>query len=358
MIGFAATDPWRQTCAELRNIVGRRYPGFVSGGEGVPDTIPVFSFHDVTEAGLAAQLDYLAVNGYRTVTVGEWVERRGANDGERLVALTFDDGHASLWGIVYPALKKRGMTATAYLLPGETQEAKEVRPFGVRASGDPLVTWPEAAAMGDVVEIGSHSMYHQIMFVSDEPVERYTAAMRDTMYLVDRPMIGDDVTRDYPVGTTLYASDSRLSERLRVTPPPISAESRPVVESAAERLAAIERSVAGSKSLIEKRLDRQCDHFCFPFAIGSAAAAKAVAAAGYRSAAWGVTVDPCAAAAPDVVHIPRIKDDYVYRLPGEGRWSWWKVVREKLARRGGVSSAFPPIDKGDQRRVVGERADG
>ncbi len=352
MNGFAAVNPLVQIWAEATNVMQGRYPGFVFGAARVPGIIPIFSFHDVTEAGIVGQLDYLNANGYATLTVGQWVERKGESRGERLVTLTFDDGHASLWGIVYPALKERGMTATAYLLPGEMQEATEPRPFGVRTSGDPLVTWPEAMAMSDVIEIGSHSMYHQIMFVSDEPVGTFTEAMREAMYLVDRPMIGDDVTRAYPAGTTLYRADSRLSEKRRYNP------ADGTVESEEARRAAIERAVTGSKRTLEERLGKPCDHFCFPFAIGSVDAVKAVAEAGYVSGAWGVVPPRFIDAAPHVVHLPRIKDDYLYRLPGAGRWSWGRIVAEKIARRRGRPSAFTSPAKGDQRRVAGERADG
>jgi hypothetical protein len=387
---FKAVNPAVQLMAELKNFISGAYPPFVFGSKSAPKMIPVFSFHDLDPVAFEAQCRYLAENDYKTVTIGKVVSRGGLSGGEKVVCLTFDDGHASLWRIGYPLLKKYGLTGVAFVVAGELQEADKVRPFDGERSGDPLITWAEARAMGDRIDIQSHSWFHQIMFVDDKLTDFYTPAMRDGMYLIDRPiiMIGgeDQPARDYPIGTPLYHCDSRLGSHKRFFAPASVRDTcvshvaanggntffgRPgwrdeltalhdtamdkasfTIESEADRIAAIGSSLTSSKELIEKRLDRPIEHFCLPFAIGSQVAVNQLAAAHYKSVWWGATL-PAYIDVGELYHGVRLKDDFLYCLPGRGRWSLLKVMSEKLKRRLRHPSLFHAPDKGNQRRRPG-----
>ena len=386
---FKAVNPAVQLLAELNNFISGAYPPFVFGSQSSPKMIPVFSFHDLDPVAFEAQCRYLAENNYKTVAIGEVVARDGLSGGEKIVCLTFDDGHASLWRVGYPFLKKYGLTGVAFVVAGEIQEAGEVRSLIGKRSGDPLITWPEARAMGDVVDIQSHSWFHQIMFVDDQLAEFYTPVMGHEMYLVDRPLIKigseDRSARDYPLGTPLYHCDSRLGSKKRHFAPisvrdacvshvmanggnaffdrkgwrveltslhdTAMGEASFTVESQEDRIAAIGTALSRSKKLIEEKLDQPVEHFCFPFAIGSEAATSQLAQH-YKSAWWGATL-PEYVDSGEMYHGVRLKDDFLYRLPGKGRWSLSKVINEKQKRRRGRHSLFGAPDKGDQRRQPG-----
>jgi hypothetical protein len=114
------------------------YPAFVFGG-AVGRQLPVFHFHEVTAGYLEPYLAYLVENGYRTVTseaVARWV-REGVHPGDRTVVLCFDDAWASAWTVAAPLLKRCGLRAITFAIPGRTVEAERVRPVLGETDGDP-----------------------------------------------------------------------------------------------------------------------------------------------------------------------------------------------------------------------------
>ncbi len=127
---------------------------------------PIFDYHsvgaagrtsefDLTAAELDAQLDWLRAAGYHTLTLAEVVQRRNV---ERGVALTFDDGTADALEVVLPALQKRGMSATFFVVTGKLGTPGYLTWDGVRAL--------ERAGMA----IGSHTVDH--LALPDLPDDR------------------------------------------------------------------------------------------------------------------------------------------------------------------------------------------
>src|SRR2546425_549204 len=70
-----------------------------------------------TSASLAQQMRYLKTEGYRPVTMVEFLEftRRGRQLPKRSVVLTFDDGYKSFKLFAYPVLKELGFAATLFV---------------------------------------------------------------------------------------------------------------------------------------------------------------------------------------------------------------------------------------------------
>ncbi len=363
--------------AEWGNYRFNRYPKFVTDnttGAG-PIGVPVFSFHDVERETFEKKLDYLKTNGYETVTGDEYLELAGKDTRDRVVMLTFDDGLASLWKVAYPVLKKYGMKAVAFVLPGDTNDADAPRgPFSDGADDDTLCTWPELAAMRDVIDIQSHSLRHWVMFVSDRLECFYTPAMARVWSRINLPVMnndgGDEFDKNFPVGTPFYEMDSRLSDRLRVFEPAsvrdrmgqfvadhggddffrdkswrakLVAEHETAVagsdfrrETDAERDESILEMMAESKRILERRLPgHSVKHLCFPFGIGGKTAVRMAQRAGYAAMYWGVSTPPYARDCATLRSVTRIKDDYIFRLPGRGRWSLWKIFSLKMRRRSG-----------------------
>lgn len=157
---------------------------------------PIFLYHQVAplpadppplHAGnylspriFAAQLDWLAAHGYRTVTVRDLLAAsRSAGSSRRQVALSFDDGYRSFLDYAWPELERREMTATVYAVSGQLGgENRWDQAAGERR--EPLLgvgQLRELAAAG--VEIGSHGASHvDLTAVRGEALEREVAGSK------------------------------------------------------------------------------------------------------------------------------------------------------------------------------------
>lgn len=126
------------------------------------DPLPILMYHYVRDnvsqvddplgyglsmppAEFAKQLQYLADNGYTTVTMSQVV--RGDYDAKS-VALTFDDGYKDFISEAYPLLERYDFTATVYVISGRLQDSRHLAPTDI----------VYLANRG--IEIGSHSVNH------------------------------------------------------------------------------------------------------------------------------------------------------------------------------------------------------
>lgn len=116
----------------------------------------------VTPELLGEHLDCIAEAAARTLTISELASAlRERRPIERVVALTFDDGFASVVETAAPLLRERGMTATVFCVAGHLgrrNDWESARPGGFDAR------LADAAALRGLrdagVEIGSHGMAH------------------------------------------------------------------------------------------------------------------------------------------------------------------------------------------------------
>ncbi len=121
--------------------------------------VPILNYHSVgavaddytvPAAAFEQQLDWLARKGFRTVSLHDLMESRRTRTPvpESAVILTFDDGKSDALQVVLPALRKRGMHATFFIITGLVGQPGYLSWDGVR----------ELAAAG--MEIGSHTATH------------------------------------------------------------------------------------------------------------------------------------------------------------------------------------------------------
>ena len=116
----------------------------------------------VDPASFAAHLDLIAACGVDAVTVSELVSRLRAGALVRpVVAVTFDDGMASVPRIAAPLLIERGLPATVFAVSGHlggTSDWETARP------GSPALALAGAEELAELVlqgfEIGCHGMTH------------------------------------------------------------------------------------------------------------------------------------------------------------------------------------------------------
>jgi len=381
---------------ELDCLRARRYPDFVfsrrgtlSGGE-----VPVFTAHTIEPETFEQQLRYLADNGYAALSCDQFCDHlQGARPaGPRSVLLTIDDGRRSVWTFAYPLLKKYGLRATVFLIPGFVRETSTLRPNledlwtgrcrpddlqGDRTDGDPLVSWAEADRMhrDGVIDFQSHTAYHHHIFTGPEIVDFCRPDRGGMIY--DLPMSpgrekqildggfsalwGMPIYEHGPlmVGNPRYIDDPGLTDGCIATVARSggddffrraswrrelmefcrtanrSSRSPGRLQSRQEMISAIREDLELSRRCIEDRLDgHRVLHLCYPYGVGSDLSVRLSRECGYVSNFWSIREDRRTnRPGDDPFAIVRLKTDYIFRLPGRGRRSLLRVLAAKVRRR-------------------------
>ena len=385
---------YRKNRPDMVGLVGRQYPAFILAKNPPPlrDEIPVFVFHSVEPVSFEAQLQYLQLNRYTTVTGDDLLAMlRGERPiPERAVALTFDDGTASLYSVAYPLLKRYGFHGISFLIPGCIPDTVPVQPTVEqvasgkaslqellrREHGDyPLCSWEEIREMHDsgTIDFEAHTMYHHLIHVSPELVDFINPGFDFYFYAnVHVPLYYENgvpnFRRQVAYGTPVYRNEPRLSGRRQYF------DNEPVRQACAEFVAqqggeaffarkdwrqelaafhkqqvqqfgdggyetpeqmrqAIREDLAQCKQEIEARLrGKTVRHFCFPWFIGAPVAEQLAVEVGYEALYWGMLSGVRSnRKGGDPRRIVRLEDRYIYRLPGEGRKKLAEIIKEQVA---------------------------
>ena len=361
----------RESWEVPRDILLKRYPPFVTGGELPRGDVPVFVFHGLEPESFGRKLDYLADNGYATLSSDEYLEvlTGTRSPPERGVVLTFDDGRGSLWSVGQPRLERHRMKGIVFVVPGRVSSRSGPR----RSDGDDsFLSWEEIAALAGKgrLEFQSHTHRHARIHTAPEVVGFLTPEMRRGYAAMDVPLIGegaaDLLAADVPLGTPLLRSEPRTSDALRFREEPeirracvrLVAEeggeaffARPGwerrlwklvrgrriagrLETAEERETAIRFELAEARRELEERTPHAVVHLCYPWHAGGRTARRLAREAGYRTAFCGkVPGVPITRPGGDLERIARIGEDYVELLPGRGRRSLTSVLARKWSRR-------------------------
>jgi peptidoglycan/xylan/chitin deacetylase (PgdA/CDA1 family) len=369
MTARATRAPFAERGGRARGVIDLvtgRYPGFLFGLPLGVRSLPVFHLHEVTAAALEPRLQYLADNGYRTVTSADIgrVARDGLRLGPRAVALCFDDAWASLWTVGAPLLRRFGMTAIAFAIPGRVAEADMVRPTieeGADPHGhedraqNPFATWPELAALArsGTIDVQSHSWSHARVYTAAEP-EGFVVPGWESTPILNRPLVGSapDLRFVDPgeLGAPLFPARSRLADGWRYFDDEAARErcvalvraagglaffDRPdwpaALRAAAaqrtarfetdrERARAIEEELDRSRSVLQARLGVTVRQVCLPWGVGGALVRDAAARLGFdtmfRDRFLGRRI---VSAGDDPYSLMRLHDRFIFCLPGRGR---------------------------------------
>lgn len=359
--------PWTERKSPLRGVyelLRGAYPAFVFGG-AVGRQLPVFHFHEVTAGYLEPYLRYLVENGYRTVTseaVARWV-REGVYPGDRPVVLCFDDAWASAWTVAAPLLRRHGLRAITFAIPGRTVEAAGVRPVLGEMDGDPpdhdrsdtpFCTWPELRALqaGGVLDVQAHTYAHAQIFSDDVITDFISPAYRPHVHA--RPCVQGGLRPVFlgpsHLGAPLYLQRSRMSDGLRYDDPAARARAENAVvqgggaaffqqpewaktlrravgkstgafETEAERERAILEDLVAAREELNGRLRTQSvKHMCFPWAVAGAVAEQCARRAGYDTA-WADRLGGrhTVREGDNPYRLMRLKHTFIFNLPGRGR---------------------------------------
>jgi peptidoglycan/xylan/chitin deacetylase (PgdA/CDA1 family) len=123
------TKGLREAPREFFYLAKGAYPTFVTDLHPSPlrDEVPVFMFHTVDLQTFQQQLEYLHINGYRTLTLKQFMAFLEGKYRPQApsVLLTFDDGDRSWYQVAYPLLKKYGFHAIGFVVPSYIHEEPE-----------------------------------------------------------------------------------------------------------------------------------------------------------------------------------------------------------------------------------------
>jgi peptidoglycan/xylan/chitin deacetylase (PgdA/CDA1 family) len=141
----------------------------------------------VDPAEFAAQMEYLAAAGYRTVTAAELAARwSGGPVPSRAVVLTFDDAYTDFYSAALPVLREYGFRATLYVPTGFVGGTTRFN-VSVGEENRAVLSWQALADIAaEGIEVAAHSHSHPQLdrvpdaIVSDE-VRRCRRLLEDKL---------------------------------------------------------------------------------------------------------------------------------------------------------------------------------
>jgi len=286
LVAGTLREAWSKNSPEIRAIWNGSLPEFIWARRPTDPLqgVPVFVYHLVDPAELEADLRFLQLNAYETLTGQRFLEYLAGVSGlsDRAVVLTFDDGPRDFHTTVFPLLRRFAARAVAFIAPAMHAAADD--PL-LRARPMSWVEMREIHASG-CVEFHSHTL-------ESRSVAGWPGAV---------PLAGCDprIESDRRGVTRTLRDDLMLSRRL------LSSELR----------------------------GANADHLAFPGYDGTVAAVRIARAVGFRACYWGLLGGrplnrPGRAAA---FFISRMSHEFLRRLPGEGRMSLGELLGVRLRK--------------------------
>lgn len=383
------TKIFKKNKAEGLALISGQMPKFVYGIKHFKD-IPVFCFHSAHYPLFEKQLQFLHANKFNTLNADELYERsidkKYVNNGKD-IALTFDDGMASVWTVAYPLLQKYEQKIISFILPGLIVEGEVVGntiddvadeqgriELASRDYGEnPLCNWQEIKAMHNsgLIDFQSHGMYHAMISTSNRIIDFIHPDFDVHYYGNTHVPVYDDGTsnlvRHAILGHPVYEHSPRLSalpryqdainirvkceqyvnehggdaffkqldwrDKITKYAKHLVSNESVVYESAEQVEQALKEEIINSKKIIDSKLNKEVKHFCYPWFVGSSKSAQVLQETGYVSAHVGATIGfHCTQESNNLLFIKRVQEEYFMALPGKGSHSLLKVFANKRQR--------------------------
>lgn len=365
----------------------RRYPAFVTRNlpHLTPGEIPVFVFHTIEPDRFEDQLRLLKHSGFRTIGADEYLailQGQITPRGDE-VLLTIDDARSSMWIYGFPLLKRYDAKAVLFVIPGWTPEnaprpslddlwAGEVDSAtlaGLDPDDQAICSWPEITAMhaSGLVEMHSHTYFHQRVFADTKVVDVVrpgcVATASDAVYspYLNLDMLPAEIPPSHFHGLPLFATRSLQEGMPFLTLPaelreecqalyradPDATDMLPKLQAIIDQTAPsfcsqehaldiIREDLARAKAMLAERLGEPNagSQLCLPFTLGSPAMLAMARQIGTTAVYWGVG-DHRRINRPgdDPFHLVRLKNDFIWRLPGPQRKSLPAIYLDKTVRR-------------------------
>jgi len=108
-------------------------------------------------------------------------------------------------------------------------------------------------------------------------------------------------------------------------------------QSPEEMAQGIYEDLNASRALIESRLSgKRVRHLCYPYGVGSELSVRLSREAGFVTNFWSIRQDRRSnRSGDDPFYCTRLKGDYLFRLPGQGRKPLLAILGSKASRRMG-----------------------
>lgn len=273
----ALQNIWEKNWPEMHAAITGGLPQFILAlsPRDLELSIPVFVYHIVNAEEFEAALDYLSRNAYVTIDADTLLdhleERRQAP--QQAVVLTIDDGARNLYKVAFPLLQRYGMKAVAFVAPRFHMEDSHDFLHDSKSDLPYPLSWSQIREMhaSGIIDFQSHTYEHRYVPRWPKPID-------------------------------LEGSDFRVVHSLR----------GPVLT--------IEEDFRLAKEILEEKLNKNVCHLAFPKFIGTTEALGIGQALGYRAFWWGVLPNrPGNRSGQSPLHIVRLKPEFLWRLPGEGR---------------------------------------
>jgi peptidoglycan/xylan/chitin deacetylase (PgdA/CDA1 family) len=160
-----------------------------------------------------AHLDAVVSSGVRTVTVSELVRELTAPTGdERLVALTFDDGFASVAEHASSLLVSRGLTATVFCVAGHIGGRNDWASESNRSFGAPLASAEQILGLAAAgLEIGSHGFFHAA--AGELPAAELQRELVESREVLEQLTGREVASYAYPYGAPPHRAARQLVEQ-------------------------------------------------------------------------------------------------------------------------------------------------
>jgi peptidoglycan/xylan/chitin deacetylase (PgdA/CDA1 family) len=385
-------EVYRKNKDDIKGVLLGNYPDFVFRKKAKLEfgKIPVFVFHSVTADKFEKQLRYLADNGYKTINADCFYEvlTGSKKPQENTIVLTFDDGLGSLWTVAYPLLKKYGFTGISFLIPSFIKEDYgnypnledvwqgrfSVEKISSREESLPLCSWAEVDKMHEsgIIDFQSHSHFHCSVFISDKLVDFVNPAFEPSLLKNSlNPLILKDGKETLPgkvdLGFPIYEWDANLGAESRYIESEMVStscmefvnnnggkdffnkpnwrvqlknywedsrskyEETKKFQTVEERQNDIRKDLAESKKEIERKLDKDVKHLCYPWYKGNLYSVHISKEAGYESNYWGLIKNRAINIIGDnPFFVRRINEQFIFSLPGEGRKPLYNIMGNKV----------------------------
>jgi peptidoglycan/xylan/chitin deacetylase (PgdA/CDA1 family) len=355
---------------EFQWFLQKYYPPFVTDRN--PDSldgrgIPVFIFHTVTREAFKEQILFLSENDYHTLDADELLGflAEGRKVPDRSVVLTFDDGEKSLYRVAYPFLREFGFKAILFAVPACLQETLETTQARKQWLG-----WLEIEEMqkSGVIDVQSHTLNHERMFVGSEIIDFLHPGLFVDELGLDNPTVqaGNQSVKLSGWGAPIYPMASRMDAntkyfddenvrarcvefvntqggmdffkgmawRKKLRQHIVEAKAHGRFETLREQRDSILNELKTSKTMLEERLGKPVRHLAYPWGYGCDLSVELSHEAGYKTNFWGpLKTVRINSPGGNPFMISRLKDDYILRLPGEGRKSLSDIFLRKFHRR-------------------------
>ena len=367
------------------------YPKFILSNnvKNLNNEVPVFTYHTIDPSSFESQLRYLKDNDYKTLSINEYYKIIiGEKQIEsKSVLLTIDDGRLSFWKYGYPLLKKYNMKATLFIIPGRIADSEIARKnlndvwnrkFEFRELSDTdeldldYCNWNEIKKMksSNLIDIENHSLFHKPVFTETKIIDIIDSETKLSLlasYFSDNDIDKKIIKEEY-IGLPIFKYSSLMEGKSSFT---ISNKLKKYFREQYE----IQKNLGKSKQQILKIFNKNFDknnflseiqyikdevpknlirddikkassiimnkigddsgtHFCLPYTLGSDITIDVLKEIGIKTCFWGVLENKkMNKPGDDPYYNCRIKDDFIFRLPGKGRKSLPSIYGGKIRRR-------------------------